>query len=327
MTQNEEPAMATLAGTFGIAVPNFTAYPQMPDMKALVEYGIRMEELGFGSVWVWDHILLGVEPNFPIIESLTLLTAIAARTSRVKLGTGILVLPMRNPVILAKQLASMDLLSDGRLLMGMASGWYRREFNAIGVPFEERGKIMDENLDLLKRFWTEPMVSAKVRNYDIPAGVMYPKPVQKPHPPILIGGYVDRVLKRAGTKGDGWLTYFYRPESFAKSWGKICDFAKAAGKDPARLLNASQLPIYIGKSRQAVEAKMMEWLSKEWDFASWSESTKESAIMGTVDDCVEQLKAHLAVGTQKLIFVPYRYEMEQIETIAREIIPRLGAVR
>src|SRR6516165_10211982 len=315
--------MAGLAGTFGIAVPNFTAYPQMPDVKALVEYGIRMEQLGFDSLWVWNHILLGVEPNFPIIESLTLLTAIGARTSRIKLGTGILVLPMRNPVILAKQLACMDLLTDGRLIMGMASGWYRREFNAIGVPFEQRGKIMDENLDILKRFWTEHTVSTRVRNYDIPAGVMYPKPVQKPHPPLLIGGYVDRVLKRAATAGDGWLTYFYLPESFAKAWGKIRAFAKEAGKDPDKLLNAAQLPIYVGKSRQAAESAMMEWLTKEWDFASWSESTKESAIMGTVDECVAQLKAHLAAGVQKIIFVPYKYEAAQIDTIARDVIPRL----
>jgi len=154
---------------------------------------------------------------------------------------------------------------------------------------------------------------------------MYPKPVQKPYPPILIGGYVDRVLKRAAVSGDGWLTYFYLPESFAKSWNKIRGFAKEAGKDPDKLLNAAQLPIFIGKSRQAVEGPMMEWLTKEWDFASWSESTKESAIMGTVDECIEQLKAHVAVGTQKIIFVPYKYETEQIETIAREIIPRLKA--
>ena len=96
-----------------------------------------MEQLGFDSLWVWDHILLGVEPNFPIFESLTLLTAIAARTKKIKLGTGILVLPLRNPVILAKQLSSMDQLSDGRLIMGMASGWYKREFDAVGVPFEQ----------------------------------------------------------------------------------------------------------------------------------------------------------------------------------------------
>src|SRR5262245_51400600 len=135
--------MTGLARTFGIAVQNFTAYPQMPDAKALVEYGVRMEQLGFDSIWVWDHILLGVEPNFPIIESLTLLTAIAARTNKIKLGTGILVLPMRNPDILAQHLACMNLLSDGRLLMSMASGWYRREVNAFGVPFDQLGKIID----------------------------------------------------------------------------------------------------------------------------------------------------------------------------------------
>jgi probable F420-dependent oxidoreductase len=315
--------MTALSRTFGIAARNFTAYPEMPDMPALVEYGVKMEQLGFDSLWVWDHVLLGVEPNFPIIEALTLLTAIAARTKKIKLGTGILVLPLRNPVLLAKQLSSMDLLSGGRLIMGMASGWYKREFDAVGVPFEQRGKIMDENLEIVTKFWTEPMVKGQYTYHKIPAGVMYPKPAQKPRPPILIGGYVDRVLKRAAVAGDGWLTYFYRPDSFATSWAKIRDFAKEGGKNPDHLLNASQLPIRIGKSRGAVESEMMEWLGKEWDYASWSESTKDSAILGTVDECVEQLKAHLAVGVQKLIFVPYRYEMEQIEIIAREIIPRL----
>ena len=315
--------MAGLAGTFGIAARNFTAYPEMPDIRELVDYGVRMEQLGFDSLWVWDHVLLGVKPHFPIVESLTLMTAIGARTKKIKLGTGILVLPMRNPVILAKQLASMDQLTDGRLIMGMASGWYKREFDAVGVPFEQRGKIMDENLEIMTRLWTEDMVQGEWSRHKIPAGVMYPKPVQKPYPPILIGGYVDRVLKRAAVAGDGWLTYFYTAQSFAKSWAKIRDFAKEAGKDPDKLLNANQLPICIGKSRAAVEGDMLEWLGKEWDYASWSDSTKDSAIMGTVDECVAQLKEHLAVGTQKLIFVPYKYQTEQIEMIAKEIIPRL----
>jgi probable F420-dependent oxidoreductase len=315
--------MTGLSGTFGIAARNFTPYPEVPDAKALVEYGVRMEQLGFDSLWVWDHILLGVDPHFPIIESLTLITAIAARTTRIKLGTGILVLPLRNPVVLAKQLASMDLLSDGRLLMGMASGWYKREFDAVGVPYEKRGKIMDENLEILTRFWTEDMVKGDYMYHKIPAGVMFPKPKQKPRPPILIGGYVDRVLQRAAVTGDGWLTYFYRPESFAKSWAKIRNFATDGGKDPDKLLNAAQLPIRVGSSRADVESGMMEWLGKEWDYASWSDSTKDSAIMGTVDDCVAQLKEHLDAGVQQIIFVPYKYEMEQIEAIANEIIPRL----
>src|SRR5271165_7376105 len=120
--------MTTMSRTFGIAARNFTAYPEMPDILALVEYGVKMEQLGFDSLWVWDHVLLGVEPNFPIIEALTLLTAIAARTKTIKLGTGILVMPMRNPVILAKELATIDHISNGRLLVGAAVGWYKREF-------------------------------------------------------------------------------------------------------------------------------------------------------------------------------------------------------
>jgi probable F420-dependent oxidoreductase len=319
--------MPGLHNTFGIAVRNFTAYPEMPDARALVEYGVKMEQMGFDSLWVWDHILLGVEPSFPIVDSLTLLTAIAARTSKIKLATGILVLPLRNPVVLAKQLASMDQLSEGRLLLAMASGWYRREFDAVGVPFEQRGRIMDENLDILNRFWTEDMVKGEWKHHRIPAGVMYPKPVQRPRPPILIGGYVDRVLKRAATAGDGWLTYFYRPESFAKSWAKVRAFAVEAGKDPDALMNGAQLPIMIGRSRAELEGPMMEWLTKEWDYASWSDSTKDSAIMGSVDECVAQLREHLAVGVQKIIFVPFKYEMRQIEIIANQIIPRLKASR
>ena len=115
------------------------------------------------------------------------------------------------------------------------------------------------------------------------------------------------------------------PESFAKSWAKVRAFAQEAGKDPDTLMNGSQLPIMIGESRAAVESRMMEWLGTEWDYASWSDSTKDSAIIGTVDECVTQLKEHLAAGVQKLIFVPYKYEMSQIEIIANEIIPQLKA--
>ena len=308
---------------FGIAMRNFTRYPEIPDARALVEYGVWVEELGFESLWVWDHILLGTDPHFPICDSLTMLTAVAARTSRIKLGTGILVLPLRNPLLLAKQIATMDQLSQGRLVLGMASGWYKREFDAVGVPFEQRGKIMDKNLDILTRLWTEPSVTADIPPYNMRQAVMFPKPTMRPRPPILIGGYVDAVLKRAGVSGDGWLTYFYTPESFTRCWNKVCAFAVEAGKDPARLQSGNQLPIMVGKSREDVKPKMMEWLSTEWDIASWSESTPESAIIGSVDDCVEQLRAHVATGVDRIVLVPHRYEREQIEIIARDILPKL----
>jgi probable F420-dependent oxidoreductase len=312
--------MTTFTNTFGLAMRNFTTYPEMPDPQALLAYAINAEELGFDSIWVWDHILLGVDPPFPVIDSLTLLTAVAARTTRIKLGTGVLVLPLRNPVVLAKELSSLDLIAGGRLLLGMASGWYKREFDAVGVPFNERGRIMDRNLEILHRLWTEDQVNGEYPPHSLRGSNMSPKPSRLPV--MLIGGYVDRVLKRAALNG-GWLTYFYTPSGFAKSWAKVSAFAQEAGRDPATLLNANQLPIYVGSSRAAVEAPMMEWLGQEWDYAAWSDSTKEAAVIGTVDECVDQLRAQLAVGVQKLIFIPYRYQMDQVEIIAREIIPRL----
>ena len=314
--------MANKHTQFGVALRNFTRYPEMPSAQELIDYGVRVEHLGYESIWAWDHILLGVEPSFPIIEALSILTAIAARTRTLKLGTGILVMPMRNPVILAKELASLDLISNGRLIVGTAVGWYKREFKAMGVDFHERGKIMERSLDIIKRLWTENRVTEDFPPYLIKDAVMYPKPVQQPHPPILIGGYVDAVLRRAATKGDGWLTYYYTADSFASNWARVRAFAEEAGRNPDELISTNQLPIYVGP-RSKVEAPMHEWLQTDWDYASWSESTAESAIMGTVDECVEQLRKHVATGVDRLIFVPYRYQDEQLEIIAREIIPRL----
>ena len=316
--------MANHNTEYGIAMRNFQAFPDLPDAHKLLDYGVRMEELGFESIWVWDHILLGVDPHFPIIDALTLLTAVAARTEKIKLGTGILVLPLRNPLVLAKQLSSMDLISKGRLVLGMASGWYKREFEAVGIDFHKRGKIMDQNLEILQRLWTEDMVTGEFPPHNMRQSVMFPKPFQKPRPPILIGGYVDPVLKRAALGGDGWLTYFYTPESFTEDWAKVRAFAEEGGKDPDTLQSTNQLPIIVGE-RDKVEADMNEWLNTEWDFASWSKSTPDSAIIGTVDECVEQLQAHVDTGIDRIIFVPYRYQDDQVELIANEILPKLRA--
>ncbi len=316
--------MAAKSTAFGIAMRNFVAFPELPDVPALIDYGVRMEELGYESLWVWDHVLLGVDPHFPIIEPLSLLTAVAARTKTIKLGTGVLVLPLRNPVMLAKELSSIDQISNGRLVLGLASGWYKREFDAVGIDFHKRGKIMDQNLEIINRLWTEDMVEGEYPPHNLRNSVMFPKPVQKPRPPIVIGGYVDRVLKRAALAGDGWLTYFYTPESFTKSWAKVRNFAEEGGKDPDSLISVNQLAIMIGP-RDKVEGPMNEWLNTEWDFASWSDSTADSAIMGTAEECTEQLQAHIEAGLDRIIFVPYRYEREQVEAIARDVIPKLKA--
>lgn len=307
---------------FGIAMRNFTRFPEMPDVAALVDYGVRMEELGFESLWVWDHILLGTEPNFPIIDSLTLLTAVAARTKTIKIGTGVLVLPLRNPVLLAKQIGSIDLLSNGRFILGAGVGWYKREFDAVGIPHDRRGKIMDRNLDIIRKLWTEDSVTGEWDELNLRNAVMFPKPVQKPHPMILIGGYVDPVLKRVAKRGDGWLTYFYTPDGYRESWAKISTYAEEEGRDPASLYSLNQLPIYVGP-REVGMPKMMEWLNAEWDLSKGSLSTFDSAIVGTPAECAEQIARHMETGVKKIVFVPWRYDREQVDLLAHEVLPLL----
>src|SRR5216117_3036758 len=197
----------------GLALKNFVGPAETPDIDALYTYAARAEALGFESLWAWDHVILGVEPAFPILDAVGTLTAIAARTSRIKLGTGILVLPLRNPTVAAKALGTLDVVSKGRLILGVAAGWYAREFDAVGVPFKRRGRLFERNLEILTRLWTEDRVTLQVDEFNLRDAVMRPRPVQRPRPPILIGGYVDAVLRRVARMGDGWLTYFYTPRA------------------------------------------------------------------------------------------------------------------
>lgn len=308
---------------FGLALRNFVGPGETPDVEGILRYAERAEALGFESLWAWDHVLLGVKPAFPILESLSILTAIAMRTSRVKLGTGVLVLPLRNPVLLAKVLASLDRISKGRLILGAASGWYAREFNALGVPFKRRGRIFERNLEILLRLWTEDSVTVQADELDLREAVLVPKPFQKPRPQVLIGGYVETVLRRAARMGDGWITYFYTAEGFAKSWQKILAFAREYGRDPDSLTATNQLAIYVGPPKAKADPPLRQWLSTEWDVASWSDSTIEHAIRGTPEECAAQLRPHLEAGVDRIIFIPYRYRPEQVELIAREVIPRL----
>jgi probable F420-dependent oxidoreductase len=315
--------MTGRAVQFGIALKNFTAYPEAPSIDEIVTFAIRAEALGFESAWVWDHILLGSKRPFPHLESLTTLTAVAMTTQRLQVGTGVLVLPLRNPVVLAKVLASLDHVSKGRLILGLAAGWYEREFEACGIPFKERGKIFVRNLEVLMRFWTEDQVTGAADGYVFNRSVMLPKPFQRPRPPLLFGGYVDAVLRRTARLADGWLTYFYTPESFRKTWARIRSLAEEAGRDPAGLRNVSQLPIHVAPSFEEADREVRDFLARYFDMAPWSESTPDSAIRGTPDQCADQLARHIAAGVEHIVLVPSDYRLDQLDVIGREILPRL----
>ncbi len=308
---------------FGLALENFTPASKAPDMGALLDYCVTAEELGFASVWAWDHLFLGARRPFPFFEALTTLAMAAARTSSIRLGTGVLVLPIREPVALAKAAGTLQIASGGRLVLGMAAGWYEREFEATAVPFRGRGTVFERNLDLMGRLWAGGEVSGEWDDRVLRRVTMVPRP--RPRPRVLVGGYVDAVLKRAATLADGWITYFYTAESFARSWAKVRAFAEQAGRDPAGLRNVTQLPLCIGASFESAGAAAREYVAEYFDTPAWSEASADSAIAGTPQQCAEQIAAHLAAGAQHLVFCPVNYDTEQVHRLAAEVLPLLGA--
>jgi alkanesulfonate monooxygenase SsuD/methylene tetrahydromethanopterin reductase-like flavin-dependent oxidoreductase (luciferase family) len=246
---------------------------------------------------------------------------LASHTTTIELGTGILVLPIRDPALLAKTAATIQSISEGRLRLGLAAGWYEREFDATGTPFKGRGQIFERNLEICMNLWTQDEVSGVWDDLSFRRVKMLPLP--KPRPQVLIGGYVDRVLKRVATLGDGWLTYFYTADSFTESWRKITQYAEEAGRDPGELHSLNQLPICIDSSKEKAQAKTGPWLASYFDTPEWSSATPDSAICGTPEDCAEQIQAHLDAGVQEICLVPHGYDNEQMERFAAEVMPLL----
>ncbi|MHB1868784.1 MAG: LLM class flavin-dependent oxidoreductase, partial [Nitrososphaerales archaeon] len=230
---------------FGIALETFTPPGKVPSGDSVLEMALLAEKLGFDSVWAWDHIMLGSRKVYPVLDSLTTLTAIGAKTSKIKIGTGVLILPLRNPVVLAKTLSTMQFLSNGRLILGCAAGWYEREFRAVGVDFKKRGNIFEESFQLVRKLLNERDVTDLSGSYNLEHAAIEPKTDRIP---MLIGGYADTVLERAGRLADGWISYYYTAESYSESWNRVATSAKENGKNPESMRRVDIVPLAIASN-------------------------------------------------------------------------------
>jgi probable F420-dependent oxidoreductase len=185
----------------------------------LIKVARRAEELGFDSVWVLERLLWPIAPQEPypaapdgrlpetyqiVLDPIETLTFVAAHTTKVQLGTSVIVLPYHSPIQLARRIASLDVLSNGRALVGVGAGWSRDEFEAAGTPFERRGARCDEFLRAMIALWTEDPVKFDGEFYHIPESKVGPKPIQKPHPPVYIAGFGQYTFNRAAKFGNGW---------------------------------------------------------------------------------------------------------------------------
>lgn len=215
-----------------------------------LEVARHAEALGYDSLWVFQRLLYPLEPqnDYPpmpgqkwppafesVVDPIVTLAYVAAATRRIRLGTSVLIMPFYSPVLLAKQMATLDRVSGGRLHVGLAIGWSKDEFDAAGVPFRQRGKRADEFLECLKATWTEDVVEFRGEFYQVPRARVEPKPVQKPHPPITVGGYSAAAVRRAIAHADGFMGGNVPLSQVASLVTQLKEAADATGRDPATL--------------------------------------------------------------------------------------------
>lgn len=189
---------------FGLCLPN---YGDINSVHTIHEAGLEAERAGFDSLWTTDHILVSEEHKDPygnLVESLVTLAYLAGITKNVKLATSIIVLPQRDPILLAKQIASLDQLSNGRVILGIGTGWMEKEFKFLRTDFHSRGKLTDEWLKILKILWTERRPAFHGKWVTFEDTIFEPKPLQPGGPPIFIGGSSTAALRRVSMYGDGW---------------------------------------------------------------------------------------------------------------------------
>ncbi|MDH4144805.1 MAG: LLM class F420-dependent oxidoreductase [Acidimicrobiia bacterium] len=234
----------------------------------LSRLGTACDERGIHSLWMGEHVVMfpEYESSYPgskdgvfrfpdqsgLLDMVSGLSFLAACTTDVRLGTGICILPQNNPVYVAKEYATVDFLSSGRLEFGVGVGWSWEEFEACGVPFEHRGARCDEYLEIITKLWTEPVSSYEGRFYNLRDCIMYPKPVQQPMAPITIGGHSKAALKRTARYGQGWYGINIGPDETAEVIAEIDRYLEAEGRP------AGDVRIIIGAVNDQIKPELID---------------------------------------------------------------------
>lgn len=281
----------------------------------------RCEVLGLDSLWTGDHVSF----HNPLYESLTLLASYASITSRIKLGSGVYLLALRRPTVVAKVTSTLDALCGGRLIFGVGVGGENpKEFEACGVPHRERGARVSEGIDVVRALWRDTPASFKGRFTQFEGVSIDPKPVQRPGPPIWIGGRSDAALARAGRQGDGWISYVVQPERYAQSLAKIRLAADEAGRSLQDFVAGHLTFVTVGRDYESAERAWVRILSNRYaqDFGPLA---RRYGVIGTPAQCAEQLDRFMQAGCRYFVMNPIgdpADEAAQLETIASEIVPR-----
>ena len=309
---------------FGCTLPNRGELTSAENLKVMAQ---TAEKNGFDSVWVSDHIViptdiaplypysdsgeLPFDPDSPYCEPLTTLAFLSGVTNRVRLGTHVLVLPYRNPVLVAKMISTLDFLSGGRVILGIGAGWMEEEFEALdSPPFPHRGRVTDEYLEIYRELWTNTNPEFKGEFAHASGYKFSPKPVQQPGPPIWVGGHSGPAIRRAARYGDAWLPIGLRgtaglePDELKSKIQLLASLAETAGRDPASIKTC---------------------FSTDLGFDYGPDSSERRTLSGSPEQIAQDIRRYAEVGVEYFLF-SYRSGsvtevLESMEQFASEVRP------
>ncbi|HTY56786.1 MAG TPA: LLM class flavin-dependent oxidoreductase [Candidatus Binataceae bacterium] len=305
-----------MARPFGIAIPQVFLNSPI-DLELLRKFIPRAEALGYDSLWVQEQII--GTPS--ILEPVTLLTYAAALTSKMRLGSSVLLTVVRNPVQLAKALATLDQLSHGRLTVGVGVGGKHVPEAVFRVSSEKRGRQFVEGIKVMKALWTQPKASMSGEFWNFENVSMEPKPAQKPHPPVWFGAKDELAFKRAVRHGDGWMGAGSSSSSdFVEHFALLRKALDDAKRDPATFTTSKRVYLAVDDNRERAERRLREWFGERYKNADMGSRV---SIWGGRAECIDKVGALLRAGAQHLLLNPVFDEIEHAELLAQDIIPRL----
>lgn len=282
----------------------------------------KIEEWGYDSVWTSEHILF----HGPTLEGLTVLAYYAARTSRIRVGTAVYLLPLRHPTVVAKTVTTLDILSGGRVTLGIGvGGEFPKEFEATGVPVRQRGSRTDEAIEVMRKLWTGSHVTHEGRHFSFTDVTMEPRPVQQPGPPIVVAGRSEAAQRRAGRLGDGYMPYLYSVDRYARGVETVRAAASEIGRDLDEGFSWS-LYLFVALAGTVEEARRVAAEQLQLRYQQPFENLVDKyCALGRPEDAAAKIAEFTKVGVEEVILVPLvpfgESYLGELERYATELIP------
>lgn len=288
----------------GVCLPHYGKGMEPEGMRTFAE---RAQALGYDSIWVTDHIVVPKDRDFvyryDMLDALSMLTFLATVTSSIAIGTSIIVLPYRNPIVIAKQVATADVLSGGRVIAGVGVGGLQGEFELLSVDFHRRGALGNEALELMTSLWREPMGAVRTRSYDVRDAVFSPTPAQRPGPPVWVGGHSDAALRRAVKYGAAWHLNYWSADEVASASGRLATEAARIGR--------ADVPEVTVRAMTDLKAEHQE-SERPW-------------LGGSPERAVAELERINDMGVSHVVLqwgdLPFSEALEELERFGKEVLP------